>query len=183
MEIQKALIRFDRFCEVVPFASTVLSLINLFQKCVLSCLGSSAPKNRYWTHISDKSIFRCLILLIPMIGNIYAYLHPSPEPKQPIPPAQNIEIPIQTITNKDLLFRSDDLNYEGFSQKDIADLQFAENCTSYPKLALHLSKGSLGFNCHSACQRINQYINANQIGNSSISLNAFINWHKVAHAP
>lgn len=61
----------DRICDYIPFVSTVSNLIDLFQKCVVKCLPEGTTKNRYWSHIKDKDLLRCFILLIPILGNIY----------------------------------------------------------------------------------------------------------------
>ncbi len=38
------------------------------------------------------------------------------------------------------VFHSQDYNYKNYRRQDLSDLQFAENCCSFPKLALHISK-------------------------------------------
>jgi|GEM_PF-4093669 len=51
-------------------------------------------------------------------------------------------------------FVINDLDYSAYRGKDIGDLRHAENCCSFPKLALHLSKKH-GVDIHTACKRIN----------------------------
>jgi len=48
-----------------------------------------------------------------------------------------------------------DFNYSGYTQGEIKDLQFAENCCAFPKLALHLSQEHR-MGLYAACQAINQ---------------------------
>lgn len=61
----------DAICDYIPFVSTVSNIVDLFQKCVYKCLPENIAKNRYWTHIKWKEISRCIILLIPILGNLY----------------------------------------------------------------------------------------------------------------
>lgn len=69
--IRDALIWTDQFCDRLPVMSTPVNLINIFLKCVISCQNpDSIKKNRYFTHVKDKSLLRCVTLLIPIIGNI-----------------------------------------------------------------------------------------------------------------
>lgn len=65
----------DRVCDYVPFASTVTNLIDLFEKCMLACLPQECcVESRYWTHITYKDLVRCIILLVPILGNIYIFV-------------------------------------------------------------------------------------------------------------
>ncbi|MGL5263329.1 MAG: ankyrin repeat domain-containing protein [Candidatus Rhabdochlamydia sp.] len=61
----------DRVCDYIPFVSTASNIVDLFQKCVYKCLPENIAKNRYWSHINWKDVSRCLILLVPILGNIY----------------------------------------------------------------------------------------------------------------
>ncbi len=65
----------DSICDYIPFLCPLTNLVDLFAKCVYKCLPESTTKNRYWTHIHEKSLFRCLILLIPVIGWICVLIH------------------------------------------------------------------------------------------------------------
>src|SRR5579862_4117920 len=51
-------------------------------------------------------------------------------------------------------FVKNDLDYSTYSQKDIRELQFAENCVAFPKLALYLHQNH-GMDTYTACKRIN----------------------------
>lgn len=57
-------------------------------------------------------------------------------------------------SNTNRIFHAQDFTYTGYKGKDIADLQFAENCCKFPKLALLVSKKA-HIDIHTACQRIN----------------------------
>ena len=72
MEIGKTLRLADDVCDYVPVVSTVSNLVDLFQKTVVL---PSTPKeiiweSHYYTHLDQKSFSRCVVLLIPVIGNI-----------------------------------------------------------------------------------------------------------------
>lgn len=69
--VNNTLISIDQICDYVPVASTVTNLVNIFEKCAFSCCSArSINSNRYFTHVKDKSILRCVILLVPILGNI-----------------------------------------------------------------------------------------------------------------
>jgi ankyrin repeat protein len=71
MRISTTFAEVDRVCDYIPFVSTVSNVVDLFQKCVCKCLSETVSKSRYWTHIKQKDLFRCFILLVPILGNIY----------------------------------------------------------------------------------------------------------------
>ena len=71
MRIATTFAEVDRVCDYILFVSTISNIVDLFQKCVYKCLPENIAKNRYWTHIKCKDISRCLILLVPLLGNIY----------------------------------------------------------------------------------------------------------------
>lgn len=66
------LIQTDRICDYIPLASTITNLVDLFEKCAFRgcCNSKSITENRYFSHINDKKILRCIILLVPILGNI-----------------------------------------------------------------------------------------------------------------
>lgn len=70
--VNNALVRIDQICDYVPIASTITNLVDIFEKCAFSgcCSSESINSNRYFSHINDKSILRCVILLVPILGNI-----------------------------------------------------------------------------------------------------------------
>lgn len=65
-------IKADVMCDKVPFLSTLSNIIDLFQKLVVfPLIGNRAiDSSKYFTHVNDKSVFRCVVLLIPVIGQI-----------------------------------------------------------------------------------------------------------------
>lgn len=70
--IRNSLIVTDRVMDCSPL-SPVNNLVNLFEKCfVLPCLDEEAiGTNRYFTHLSDKSFSRCILLvLLPFVGGV-----------------------------------------------------------------------------------------------------------------
>ncbi len=67
------LVQADRACDYIPVLSTVTNLIDLFQKCCCSC--EPKPKDHYYKHIQDKSVLRCITLLIPVVGNLIVALY------------------------------------------------------------------------------------------------------------
>ncbi|WP_068469889.1 hypothetical protein [Candidatus Protochlamydia phocaeensis] len=75
--ISSILIEIDRIGDYLPIASTVINLIDLFEKCVLKAYSQSAfvKTNRYFSYISDKSSLRCVVLLVPVLGNIAVGIH------------------------------------------------------------------------------------------------------------
>lgn len=69
--ISEALIWTDRLCDRLPLISTPVNLINIFIKCALNCYSKeSITENRYFSHIQDKRLLRCITLLVPIIGNV-----------------------------------------------------------------------------------------------------------------
>lgn len=76
---QYNLVKSDLISDRIPLVSTVTNLIDIFQKCLvlpLLTLASSdtVKKSYYYTHLNQKSLLRCIVLCIPIIGNIYIAL-------------------------------------------------------------------------------------------------------------
>lgn len=61
----------DNYCDYIPGASTVTSLVDIFEKCVIvPFINKETRENSpYLTHIHEKSLVRSLVLLIPGLGN------------------------------------------------------------------------------------------------------------------
>ena len=74
MEISKILIGIDKISNFVPLVSTLTNLVDLFEKCVvlpiLKRSGVDLNRNRYFSYINQKEISKCLVALLPLIGNI-----------------------------------------------------------------------------------------------------------------
>ena len=70
--INNFFVKADNVCDYIPGISFLSNITDLFQKSVvLPCMSQQSIKdNRYYTHLKDKSISRCIILLFPVIGNI-----------------------------------------------------------------------------------------------------------------
>ncbi len=61
----------DHALRYVPVVSTLVSLVNLFQKAIFSYGRiDKEERNIYFTYIKDKNAWCCTILLIPIIGNL-----------------------------------------------------------------------------------------------------------------
>jgi hypothetical protein len=77
MKIQNMLVGCDRVCDYIPVISTVTNLVDLFIKnlsCIHAkvedCKKAGVEGNHYYQHLIDKTACRCVILLIPILGNI-----------------------------------------------------------------------------------------------------------------
>lgn len=66
----------DNICDYIPIPglSTITNLVDLILKCFAPRLSTETPDSKFWAHIQTKGICRCFILLIPIIGNIYAFV-------------------------------------------------------------------------------------------------------------
>lgn len=73
----KALVKLDNLCDYAPGVSSLSSLVNLIQKIAVIPLmkESSITNSSYYTHLKEKSFLRCIILLIPGIGNLIVGLY------------------------------------------------------------------------------------------------------------
>lgn len=64
----------DYVCDYTPLVSTCSNIVDLFLKAVISinrhcCNGNLGQKNRYFKHLDNKSVLRCLGAAIPFVGN------------------------------------------------------------------------------------------------------------------
>ncbi|MBS4168596.1 HEAT repeat domain-containing protein [Parachlamydia sp. AcF125] len=71
------LLKTNRVSDYIPGISTITNLIDLFQKCMVLSGKQKAniSKNHYYTHLQQKSFSRCIVLLIPVIGNILVAIY------------------------------------------------------------------------------------------------------------
>lgn len=72
MLVNELLINIDIACDYIPVVSTISNLVDLFQKTVTI----PEPRNGvldypYYTYLREKENFRCLMLLVPVLGNIF----------------------------------------------------------------------------------------------------------------
>lgn len=74
MRVSTALAEADAICDYIPIISTLSNIVVVALKCIYACLPESITKDRYWTHIHEKSLWRCLILLVPLLGNLYVLI-------------------------------------------------------------------------------------------------------------
>src|SRR5580693_3993217 len=67
-----ALVKIDNFSSYVPVLSTVVNLVDLFQKCAVipRMKKEDVLHSHYYTHLDQKSFARCIALLVPILGNI-----------------------------------------------------------------------------------------------------------------
>lgn len=72
-----ALVRLDVMLDYVPVASTVTNLVDLFQKVlVLPFMDKDyVDSSHYFTHLNEKSFARCVLLLVPVIGNLMVMIY------------------------------------------------------------------------------------------------------------
>ena len=94
-----SLVALDTFFDYTPVASTVTNLIDIFQKClVVPFLEKSyVDSSRYYTHLKQKSFKRCILLLVPVIGNLTIIFSDVAAMKV----KSNLPIPIQDGTGED----------------------------------------------------------------------------------
>jgi hypothetical protein len=70
--IEHNLISADRFCDKIPVISSINNLVDLAQKALRLSFKTrnSVEPSHYFFYLAQKSAARCIILLIPFIGNI-----------------------------------------------------------------------------------------------------------------
>lgn len=70
-------IKTDYICDYIPIISSGSNLIALFQKYVVIPFlsNSSITQKPYYVHLQQKSFFRCVTLLVPVIGNIMIIIY------------------------------------------------------------------------------------------------------------
>jgi len=66
------LVKTDRICDYIPVVSTFSNLTALFIKYLVpnTLIRPEIQTSRYYAHLSQKPTSRCIVLLIPIIGNI-----------------------------------------------------------------------------------------------------------------
>lgn len=73
--VSRFLVSADKCCDYTPLLSTATNIVALFYKCIISPLKLCTLSGHYCTHLQNKSFKRCVILLIPIIGNISILLY------------------------------------------------------------------------------------------------------------
>lgn len=74
LALSERLVQADGICDYIPIISTISNLVGLVQKYFF-IPSAPAPADRYYTHLHQKNFYRCLVLLIPVLGNILVGLH------------------------------------------------------------------------------------------------------------
>jgi len=74
MEVSSSrmLTHIDMFFDYVPFISTVTNIVNIFQKfLIIPFIDKDYLKeSHYFFHIQNKGLFRCVLLIVPILGNL-----------------------------------------------------------------------------------------------------------------
>ena len=60
----------DKVTDYIPGVSTVTNLVDLLGKGVLGNVPVDASREIYASHLQEKSTLRCVILLVPVLGNV-----------------------------------------------------------------------------------------------------------------
>lgn len=74
-------VQFDQIADYVPGLSTLTNITNLFLKCIFYFCPKSLETNHYFAHLETKSTDRCLVLLLPVIGNIILGIYDNHQKK------------------------------------------------------------------------------------------------------
>lgn len=75
--VSRSLIKIDNCLDYIPFVSTVSNIVVLFLKCQLSHVPRSKITDHYYKYLKDKSCTRCIVLLLPVTGNIIILIYDS----------------------------------------------------------------------------------------------------------
>lgn len=71
--ITNSLYKYDHLLSYIPFVSTVTNLFDLYQKYVVLPnlqLDALCKHKHYYQHLQKKPTLRCVVLLLPILGNI-----------------------------------------------------------------------------------------------------------------
>lgn len=69
--VARFFVKLDQIADYVPILSTIATVINLFQKFIVSIVSCfTTINNSYYRYIAKKSYGRCLLVALPVIGNI-----------------------------------------------------------------------------------------------------------------
>jgi hypothetical protein len=102
MKITNFLINADRACDYIPVLSTVNNIVDLFQKCVITPFVEMnvIANNRYFQHLTEKSVFRCILLLVPVIGNIVVRSMDSSYKKEVLRQVENDPLSLKNVPSR-----------------------------------------------------------------------------------
>ncbi len=75
--ISDFLIKADKTCDYLPVLSSFSNLVDLFYKYCVSpfLMETQIKQDRYYYHLDQKSVFRCIILIVPFLGNVIIALY------------------------------------------------------------------------------------------------------------
>lgn len=70
--VSSFLVKADKICDYCPVLSSCSNLVDLcYKSFVFSSLNKTQiQQDRYYQHLDQKSVFRCLILMVPILGNV-----------------------------------------------------------------------------------------------------------------
>ncbi|MBA3238041.1 MAG: ankyrin repeat domain-containing protein [Parachlamydiaceae bacterium] len=92
------LINVDKICDYLPFVSTITNLAVILKKIEMDCSGTPLTEDQhYYLHIQKKDYVDCVVLLIPVIGNIaysrlFSCCFPHPANSEVIQIIQDLQI-------------------------------------------------------------------------------------------
>nr|NGY94864.1 hypothetical protein [Neochlamydia sp. AcF84] len=124
--------------DYLPFVSTVTNLVYIFQKAVILPIKQKGcmPKSSYYNHLSQKSFARCIILLLPALGNIiigiYDFAHRKNYNKNTGVEPINYNDGTSTFTHQP--FKNDIKIDLATEKQDDSDLGYANEATPFEKV-------------------------------------------------
>lgn len=100
--VDNFLVKTDRICDYVPVVSTISNLTALFQKYFVFNVFSEdeIQANRYYAHLSQKSTSRCIVLLIPLIGNIIVAIRDNFLKREPFAAVRQNGLALQYVSEE-----------------------------------------------------------------------------------
>ncbi len=143
-----SLIKMDRVSDYLPFVSTVVNIVDLFLKTLCSLVENYNGKDftvdhHYFSYLhNEKKALRCAILLIPILGNLYIFIHPEKKMKEVVVFPKELE---QTIPVAPVVETGPDIGLEA-QQRDLVKLAkilsvlfLATRCGTLENVATKLS--------------------------------------------
>jgi hypothetical protein len=75
--IASPLVTLDVISDYIPVVSTLTNLVVLFQKCLVVPFMKAdfIDTSHYFTHLKSKTFVRCIVLIIPVLGNAIVLLY------------------------------------------------------------------------------------------------------------
>lgn len=91
-------IKIDRECDNIPFVSTVTNIVDLCLKIFLFFIPKESVTNWFYMYLNDKSFMRCIILLIPVIGNVIIGIYDSEKKRKLLPVVQQNGLTLKNVS-------------------------------------------------------------------------------------